>query len=344
MQYKGIDNFDHKSQPCIGVLITNLGTPEMPTAAALRRYLAEFLSDPRVIEIPKIIWWFILHGIILRIKPSVSAKTYKKIWTKNGSPLMDISLKQVNAIQQLLDKNTKFPIKIELGMRYGNPSIKSGLTKLFNANARRILVFPLYPQYCAATTASTFDAVTKELQTWRWIPELRMINHYHDDDGYILALANSIKKYWQKHPKPEKLIFSFHGIPKKYFLKGDPYYCECQKTAKLVAAKLQIDEKDWMITFQSQFGKSEWLKPYTDTTLKQIAKEGIKTVHVICPGFSTDCLETIEEINMQNREVFIKAGGSNFSYIPALNDQTEHIEILKNLILTHCKGWEKTAG
>ena len=232
------------------------------------------------------------------------------------------------------------PVKVELAMRYGNPSIEAGLEKLRAANAKRILIFPLYPQYSAATTASTFDAVSDVLKRWRWIPEIRMINHYHDNPDYITALANSIKKYWQTHTKSEKLIFSFHGLPRDYFLAGDPYHCECHKTARLVAEELELQLDEWQLTFQSRFGPREWLQPYTDITLKELATNGIKHVQIVCPGFSADCLETIEEIDMQNRQFFIASGGEEFSYIPALNDSDEHIDVLSSIIQLHFKGWD----
>jgi protoporphyrin/coproporphyrin ferrochelatase len=340
-KYKGNPDYKHDSPPCTGVLITNLGTPDEPTTASVRKYLAEFLSDPRVIEVPKFIWWFVLHCIILRTRPQRSAEAYEKVWTDNGSPLLDISIKQARKLQRGLEKRFPGTVKVELAMRYGNPSIKSGLEKLRHSNANRILIFPLYPQYSAATTASTFDAIADELKTWRWIPELRMINHYHDNPDYISALANSIKKHWETNSKPEKLLFSFHGLPKHYFLAGDPYHCECHKTARLLAEKLQLNEDEWQLTFQSRFGPREWLQPYTDITLKELGAKGIKHVQIVCPGFSADCLETLEEIDMQNREFFIEAGGEKFTYIPALNDNDEHIETLSNIILSHSQGWEE---
>jgi ferrochelatase len=340
MKYKGNPDYKHDTPACTGVLITNLGTPDAPTPAALRKYLGEFLADPRVIETPKIIWWFVLHCIILRTRPRRSAEAYKKVWTENGSPLLDISIKQTNKIQSEISKQIDGPIKVVLAMRYGNPSIEAGLEKLREANAKRVLILPLYPQYSAATTASTFDAVSDVLKKWRWIPEIRMINHYHDNPDYITALANSIKAYWQTHTKPEKLLFSFHGLPKDYFLAGDPYHCECHKTARLVAEKLALQEDEWQLTFQSRFGPREWLQPYTDITLKELAANGTKSVQIICPGFSADCLETIEEIDMQNRDFFTEAGGEEFSYIPALNDSDEHIDVICKLIQTHCQGWD----
>ena len=339
MNYKGNPKYEHDTPCCTGILITNLGTPDNPTASAVRKYLAEFLSDSRVIELPKFLWWFILHGIILRIRPSQSAKAYKKIWTENGSPLLSISSMQVEGLKKILAKKIQGPIRIELAMRYGNPSIKSGLKKLQASNSKRILILPLYPQYSSATTGSTFDAVVDELKKWRWLPEIRMVNHYHDHPGYIDTLANSIMSYWTDNKKPQKLLFSFHGLPKHYFLAGDPYHCECHKTARLVAEKLKLNEEEWSVTFQSRFGPKEWLQPYTDTTLISLANNGIKSVNIICPGFSADCLETLEEINIQNRDFFIDAGGESFDYIPALNEHPSHLELLCNIILQHTIGW-----
>ena len=333
--YIGNTDLKHETESCIGILVTNLGTPDAPTPSALRRYLGEFLADPRVVEAPRFIWWFVLHGFILRTRPIRSAAAYRKVWTEAGSPLLTISKKQAVAIQQYLDDNATEKFHIELAMRYGNPSIQSGLKKLQQANAKKIILLPLYPQYSASTTASTFDAVVDVLKTWRNIPELHLVKHYHDDPEYIAALAESITEQWQHTNRSEKLLFSFHGIPKAYFDAGDPYYHECHKTARLVAEKLDIGDDQWMLTFQSRFGPKEWLKPYTDLTLKELAKSGIKSVDVVCPGFSADCLETIEEINMQNREFFLEAGGIKFSYIPALNDRERHIKALANIIQKH---------
>jgi ferrochelatase len=312
--------------------VTNLGTPDAPTASALRRYLGEFLADPRVVEVPRFIWWFVLHGFILRTRPKHSAAAYRKIWTESGSPLLDISKKQAAAIQKYLDDHATGKFHVELAMRYGNPSIQSGLEKLQQANAQKIIILPLYPQYSASTTASTFDAVADILKTWRNIPELHLVKHYHDSPDYIDALTESITEHWQQTTRAEKLLFSFHGIPQAYFDAGDPYYCECHKTARLVAEKLNLDEKEWMLTFQSRFGPKEWLKPYTDITLEELAKSGIKNVDIICPGFSADCLETLEEIKIRYRETFLAAGGNKFSYIPALNERPAHISTLANII------------
>ncbi len=340
-KYKGNPELKQDSPSCTGILITNLGTPDAATPAALRTYLAEFLSDPRVVEVPRLLWWFVLHGLILRTRPKRSAELYKKIWTEEGSPLLSTSKKQVRSIQNLLNKQFSGSVKVELAMRYGNPSIESGLEKLRAANARQLLILPLYPQYSAATTASTFDAIADVLKIWRWLPQIRMVNHYHDDDGYITAIANSIEQHWRNNSKAEKLLFSFHGLPKDYADAGDPYFDECHKTANLIAEKLNLNKDEWLITFQSRFGPREWLKPYTDKILTSLAKEGIKSVNVVCPGFSADCLETLEEINMQNRSFFTEAGGKEFSYIPALNESNEHVEALTNIVMSHCQGWQE---
>lgn len=342
-RYIGQPDYRHDSQPSLGVLLTNLGTPEAPTTRALRKYLAEFLSDPRVIETPRLLWWLILHGIILRTRPSRSAKLYAKIWSPEGSPLMRISRKQSQSVQALLEQKVPGPVKVALAMRYGNPSIEQGLNELRAQNARRILVLPLYPQYSAATTASTFDAVSKVLQRWRWLPDLRFISHYHDEPGYIEALAARIRMHWQTEGRAEKLLFSFHGIPKHYFLAGDPYHCECHATARLTAEALGLEKDQWAVSFQSRFGPREWLRPYTDETLAEWPKQGVKSVDLVCPGFSADCLETLEEINIQNREIFMGAGGDKFGYIPALNDQPAHIEFLVDLILKHAQGWPEVS-
>jgi protoporphyrin/coproporphyrin ferrochelatase len=341
MKYKGNPEYKHDSPSCTGVLITNLGTPDTPTPTALRNYLAEFLSDPRVIEVPKFLWWFVLHGIILRTRPKKSAALYKKVWTDEGSPLLSISKKQVEGIQNLLTAQFSSDVKVELAMRYGNPSIESGLEKLRAANARRIVILPLYPQYSAATTASTFDAIANQLKQWRWLPEIRMVNHYHEDEGYIEAIANSIKQHWQEKGQPEKLILSYHGMPQHYIDAGDPYYDECNQTTQRIVEKLNINDDEWITTFQSRFGPRKWLQPYTDETLKELGKNGTKHVQIICSGFSADCLETLEEINIQNRDFFIEAGGEEFSYIPALNDNEDHINALCNIVINHCQGWDE---
>ncbi|MBE9562700.1 MAG: ferrochelatase [Proteobacteria bacterium] len=330
-------NYDHKIEAKIGILLVNLGTPEAPTQSALRNYLAEFLADPRITEMPRWLWWLILHGIILRIRPKHSAKKYQNIWTKSGSPLLEISKIQLQLLKQAVQKKFNFPTIITLGMRYGNPSIETGLEQLRQANARYILILPLYPQYSSTSSGSVFDAVSKTLKNWRLIPDIRFISHYHNHPFYIQALTNQIKKYWTEHGMPDKLLFSFHGIPKRFILKGDPYYYECQETARLVAE--QIDDIPSQIVFQSRFGREEWLKPYIDETLIELGKTGLKRVDVICPGFATDCLETLEEIDKENRQNFLQGGGKEFHYIPALNTSAEHIQLLLELVTQHTQGW-----
>ncbi len=335
-KYTGNSQYQHDSRACIGVLITNLGTPAAPTAAALRRYLAEFLADPRVIEVPRAIWFFILYAAILPFRPKRSAEAYAKIWQQDGSPLLTITKTQAAALQAQLGAD----VRVEYAMRYGQPSIRHGLEELRDAGTRQLLILPLYPQYAAATTASTFDAVAAVLKTWRWLPEVRFVNHYHDDANYIAALAGSIQQHQTEHGRPDKLVFSFHGIPKHYFEAGDPYFCECHKTARLVAESLRLDADHWMVTFQSRFGPREWLQPYTDETLKELAGQGVQHVQVVCPGFAADCLETLEEIDMQNRAFFTEAGGQTFSYIPALNNDAKHIQALADLVHRHIAGWQ----
>ena len=339
-QYLGTDQFSHdEDTSCTGILLTNLGTPDAATPAAVRRYLSEFLFDPRIVEAPRWLWWLALHGVILRIRPRPVARAYQKVWTEQGSPLLSISKKQQVLLEQAIAPHFKSRVKVELAMRYGTPSISSALRNLKQANAQRILILPLYPQYSATTTASTFDAVADELKSWRWIPELRMIQHYHDHDFYINALVNTISAHRQQHGDAEKLLFSFHGLPQRYLDQGDPYFCECHKTARLVAEKLALNENQWALAFQSRFGREEWLKPYADKTLIKWAEEGIKSVQVCCPGFSADCLETLEEIKVENRDYFLNAGGERFEYIPALNDSADHIGMMGQLVKQHACDW-----
>ncbi len=333
--YLGNPEFKSETPAGIGVLITNLGTPDAPTPSALRKYLAEFLWDRRVIETPRLLWWPILHGIILRLRPRRSARAYREVWTEAGSPLLVISQKQREAIRSALGDSAEKPYRIELGMRYGNPSIRAALEKLRNCNIDTLLALPLYPQYSAATTGSTFDAVAEALKTWRRIPGLRMINSYHDDPGYIGALTGSIRSHWAEFGKPDKLLFSFHGLPEAYALAGDPYPEQCHTSARLVAQRLDLPEDMWTVSFQSRFGPRKWLQPYTDKLLQKWGKSGVSHTQVICPGFAADCLETLEEIQIQNRDFFLSAGGKLFSYIPALNDHPRHIAALCDIIKAH---------
>ncbi|PVV16243.1 MAG: ferrochelatase [gamma proteobacterium symbiont of Ctena orbiculata] len=338
---KYINQSDQLNQPDggLGIVIINLGTPDAPTAAAVRRYLAEFLSDPRVVAIPKLIWKIILHGIVLRVRPKRKAEDYKRIWTEDGSPLLAISKRQQLALQEILQSRLQGNIQVALAMRYGTPSIASVLQELRRKNVQRLLVFPLYPQYSATTTASIFDAVTGELQRWRWIPELRFIQRYHDQPDYIRVLSESIRTYRQQAGEAQKLLFSFHGIPKPYYQAGDPYPDECHATANRVVENLGLNSEQWHLSFQSRFGAQEWVKPYTMETLKQWGAEGVESVQVICPAFSADCLETLEEIAEENRDAFLQAGGKSYAYIPALNDHPEHMQLLADLVCKHVSGW-----
>ncbi|GAA0786372.1 ferrochelatase [Marinobacterium sediminicola] len=340
MAYRGVDDFKHSQQDLTGVLITNLGTPDEPTPSALRRYLKEFLWDPRVVEVPRPVWWCILNGIILNVRPRRSAAAYREVWTEAGSPLMLHTEEQTRQLRQRLQSHFGQNVMVEFAMRYGNPSISSVIERMQKAGVRRLLVLPLYPQYSGATSASTFDAVAEDFRQRRWLPELRMINHYHDFPDYIEALAASVERHWQQHGRADKMIMSYHGVPKRYLMQGDPYFCECHKTSRLLAERLQLEPGQWMTTFQSRFGREEWLKPYTDETLKGLPAEGVKSVQVICPGFSADCLETIEEIGQENRDYFLEAGGERYEYIPALNADVQHIDALEKLVLNHLQGWE----
>ena len=338
MKYEGEKNHKHGSKEKLGILITNLGTPDRPERRAVRLYLKEFLSDPRVIEVPKLIWQIILRGIILNLRPQKTVKLYKSIWKKEGGPLLVMLKKQKKGIKKNL-KNKIKNIKIEIAMRYGNPSLEKGLKKLRDFGCRRILIFPLYPQYCAATTGSTFDKATEILRKWRWIPEIRFINGYSDNFLYIDCLVKSIKDSWKKNGKSQKLIFSYHGIPKKYLLEGDPYHCFCQKTTRLVVEKMKLKEDEYITTFQSRFGPQKWLTPYTDKILKELPKKNVKSIHIISPGFSSDCLETLEELEVENKRNFLLSGGKKYNYIECLNDNILHLKMLSSLIQEHTKSW-----
>ena len=338
-RYQDESEFRHDAPPCTGVLLVNLGTPESPDTAAVRRYLAEFLWDPRLVEMPRPLWWTILHGAILRLRPARLARAYRSIWSEEGSPLLVIGERLQAALQRLLEARIGGRVVTALAMRYGQPSIERALDGLRRQGMRRLLVLPLYPQYSATTTASVFDEVTRVLQQWRWLPELRFVLCYHDRPAYIEALANSVREHWQQHGRAQRLLMSFHGIPRRYFAAGDPYYCACQKTARLLAEKLGLEEGQWQLTFQSRFGREEWLQPYTDYTLRSWARQGIESVDVICPGFSADCLETLEEIAQQDRELFLANGGREYRYIAALNDRPDHVEALARLIETNLQGW-----
>ncbi len=316
----------------LGVLLINLGTPDAPTPSALRRYLAQFLGDPRVVEMARLPWWLILHGIILRTRPKRSAKLYAKVWSGEGSPLYAISKRQRIALEAELHRRLGGPVKVALGMRYGHPSIASALEELAAAGCTSVTALPLYPQYSATTTASSFDALFEALKTWRRIPQLTTVADYHDHPDYLDALAASVRDHWTKHGRGERLLLSFHGIPLRYHENGDPYPHQCRATAEGVAERLGLAEGEWALAYQSRFGREEWLRPYTDETLTQWGREGLGRVDVLCPGFAADCLETLEEIAGENRELFVEAGGGAYHYIPALNNRPDHIAALADLI------------
>lgn len=334
-RYNGKTDYRHDSIPTTGVLLNNLGTPVAPTTAAVRRYLAEFLWDPRVVEVPRPIWWLVLHGIILRTRPARSAEAYQKVWSDAGSPLLVNTLRQRDELEKLLPAD----VRVVVGMRYGEPSIATALAKLDDANCDRLLVLPLYPQYSATTTASTFDELTRQLSRMRKIPALHFVDSYHDAPAYIAALANSIREHWDTRGRRARLLFSYHGIPQRYRLAGDPYPCFCHKTTRLVVENLGLGDDEWGIAFQSRLGREEWLRPYTDEVLEQWAQSGTADVDVICPGFAADCLETLEEVGMQYRNLFVDSGGNSLSYIPALNYRPDHIRCLHDIIAAGLRGF-----
>lgn len=338
-RYLSESDFRHDAPDCTGVLLVNLGTPDQATPRAVRRYLAEFLWDPRVVEIWRPLWWLILHGVILRIRPRKVAALYQSIWTPEGSPLLVIPQQQCELIAKQLADLVPGCVETVLAMRYGSPSIKAGLEQLRQRGARRLLVLPLYPQYSATTTASVFDEVSRVLAGWRRVPGLRFIQNYHDHPAYIAALADSVREHWSANGQPDKLMMSFHGIPRRCLLAGDPYYCEVRKTARLLAAALELTDEQWLLAFQSRFGREEWLTPYVDGTLREWGKAGVGSVNVVCPGFSADCLETLEEISIQNHDTFLSSGGREFHYIPALNTRPDHIAMLSQLVLNNMAGW-----
>jgi len=342
--YLGDLNYDHGEHAAVGVLITNVGSPSAPTTSALRSYLKQFLSDPRVIENQGLGWKLLLHGLILQTRPKQSAKAYQDVWTDDGSPLLNIVRSQAEGIGVLLRERIGSPIHVAVGMGYGSPSVAHALSELKLSGCRRILVLPLFPQYAAATVGSTFDAVAKTLSSWRWVPEFRMITHYHDNQAYITALANSVQEYWSKEGEPDRLLLSFHGLPRRTLDAGDPYHCQCQKTARLLKEAIQFSEENIYLTFQSRFGKELWLKPYTDATLTAWGASGVGRVDVLCPGFSADCLETLEEIGDENRGYFLNAGGGILNYIPALNDRPDHLAMLAGVIEQNIHGWVTKAA
>lgn len=342
--YTGLAGLSDDRPVKAGVLLVNLGTPEAPTPRALRTYLAEFLGDPRVIEYPRWLWWLILHGVILRIRPRRSAHAYQRVWTAQGSPLRVGSEALAAALQDELARRMPGPVQVALAMRYGQPSVKTQIERIQREGVRRLLVLPLYPQYSATSTGSVLDAVADCFKTLRWPPELRVVNDYHDDPGHIDALARSIEDWWRTNGRGDRLLLSFHGIPERYVKAGDPYLLQCGATARLLRERLGLSPSELLVSFQSRVGREPWLQPYTDATVRELAAQGVKRLDVACPGFAVDCLETLEEIAMQNREFFIEAGGKELRYIPALNDSRGQVDSLAALALRHMQGWPERGG
>ncbi|TXK62239.1 ferrochelatase [Alkalisalibacterium limincola] len=317
-----------------GVLLVNLGTPDAPTPPAVRRYLAEFLHDYRVVDMTRWLWCPILHFVILPLRGRKVARTYASIWGPDGSPLLALSRKLTQATQGELPD-----VPVRLAMRYGNPSIRAVLREMHDQGLERLVVLPLYPQYAASTSASVFDGVVRELSSWRRVPALRFIDDYHRDPDWVEAVAASIRRHRADHGAAKKLLMSFHGIPQRFVREGDPYAAQCEAGARLIATAAGLAEDEWMLTFQSRFGREPWLQPYTDKTLEKLAAEGIDSVDVICPGFAVDCIETLEEIEVENAEVFHAAGGKTLRYIPALNDSPAHAQVMSALLRRHAGDW-----
>ena len=326
------------------MLITNLGTPDAPTTKAVRRYLAEFLSDTRVVDLPRWLWLPVLHGVILRLRPRRSAAAYREVWTSEGSPLLVNSRRQAAALEDTLTGSWEGDVRVTLGMRYGTPSIRAALKELLDWGARRVLVLPLYPQYSASTTGSTYDALLAALSEERSMPDLRIVSSYHDQVGYIDALADSVREARGGQGAGGRLLMSFHGLPRRYCDAGDPYYEQCLETANLVADRLGEPADNWAVAFQSRVGREEWLRPYTEDLLRDWARSGVRDVDVLCPGFSADCLETLEEIAIRGAELFCASGGGTLRYIPALNDRPGHIQVLADIIAANTGDWQQAGA
>lgn len=343
MSFRKEPPYTHGTQARTAVVLVNLGTPDAPTTRAVRRYLKQFLSDQRVVEIPRAIWWFILNLIILPFRSSKSAEKYAAIWTPEGSPLKVNTERQTALLRTRLQERGH-RVQVVYAMRYGQPALPDVLDKLKAEGCDRILILPAYPQYSGTTTASIFDAVFAHFAQVRNVPELRLIKHYHDHDSYIQALKTSVLAHWDANGQPDKLVMSFHGVPKRTLLLGDPYYCECHKTARLLADALGLREADYVVTFQSRFGKAEWLQPYTAPTLQELARQGVQRVDVMCPGFTSDCLETLEEIAMEAKAEFLHAGGKEFNFIPCLNDNVAWGQGMMEITEQYLMGWPTMAG
>ncbi|SEN12795.1 ferrochelatase [Nitrosomonas marina] len=335
--------FQHGTPGKTGVLLINLGTPDAPTKEALRPYLREFLSNPRVIEVPRLIWWPILYGFILPFRPKQSAEKYALIWTSEGSPLKVHTERQAALLAEALQNSANPAPMVEYAMNIGNPSVTSVINKMVDAGCDRILVIPLFPQYAASSTAAAMDAVFAALGPVRNMPAIRTVKQYHDHSGYIAALAQNIRDYWEQHGQPDKLIISFHGVPRRNLDKGDPYHCFCQKTGRLLAEALNLGEEQYQVCFQSRFGRAQWLQPYTAETLEQLGKANTRRVDITCPGFVSDCLETLEEIAIEGKKTFTEAGGKEYHYIPCLNERADWIDALSEIARSNLQGWLEPA-
>lgn len=329
----------------VGVILVNLGTPQAPTALAVARYLRQFLSDPRVVEVPRVLWWLLLNFLIIPLRSKKVSDNYRSIWLDDGSPLKVITERQVAALQTAFDEQNceekasgiKSPREYicTYAMTYGDQSIASSVKNLRDCGVNKIVILPLFPQYSASTTAAVYDQLAELVKKYRHIPDIRVVHHYYDHSGYIAALADSVRQHWQKNGQAECLLMSFHGIPQKYVDQGDPYYVQCLETARALAQNLELSSQQWAFSFQSRFGRLQWVKPYTDVVLQKWGERDLESVDVICPAFSSDCLETLEEIDQENRQLFLQAGGKKFTMIPCLNDSPLHIQLFKELVCSH---------
>jgi ferrochelatase len=339
MRYINSPDFRHDGAERIGVLLVNSGTPASPEPRDVRRFLRGLLSDPRVVELPRALWWPILYGLVLPFRPARVARKYRKIWTSQGSPLVVFSNRLRSDLSTTLAQRILAPLSVEVAMLYARPTVSEALGALRESGAQRILVVPHFPQYCAATTGAVYDQVSAELRRWRWLPELRYVAEYHDHPSYIDALRASVLQQWEAQGRTKHLLMSFHGIPENFFHNGDPYFYKCRQTARLLADELMLRDDEWSVSFHSKFGPGAWLRPYTIDVMASLSARGIDSVSVVCPGFAVDCLETLEEIEMENRAKFLACGGKQFVYVPALNARPEHSRFLADLITQHCAGW-----
>lgn len=339
-RYTGFDTAaERRDTPRVAILLINLGTPAAPTSDAVGEYLAEFLSDPRVVELPRWLWWPVLHGYVLRTRPRRSAEAYAKIWRDDGSPLLVFSERLAESVGANISRRTGGKVATALAMTYGEPSVRAVMADLMRAGARRILLLPLFPQYSATSTGAALDSVTRVTQRLRWPPALRTINDYHADAGYLAALVGSVRAHWAEHGRGNKLLLSFHGIPAKYAAAGDPYPEQCRETARRLGDALGMADDELLVTFQSRLGRQPWLRPYTDEMVEQLARQDVETLDVLCPGFAVDCLETLEEVALRYRTVYLTNGGKQFRYIPALNACSAHATALADIAVRELAGW-----